>query len=273
MRTVIILTFSAAMAVAQQAPNPCDASEKAVARTKVLREQGAVAQQQLEEAQASLAQCQAHQAELKAAEQARLARTDELRSAEGALVQHRAEQQAKLAELNAEEKADQAKLDELRTRYKDNYPTVQALRAELEALRSQEAALAQASRRPSGAAPSIRQTTGGLQTGLPDRWWRNTSTTQALGLTADQQKKMDDTFQQYRLKLIDLNASLEKEEVILEPLVAAALDESKITTQIDRIAQARAELEKANGRMLLGIRKQLTPDQWSKLNQMAPAQR
>jgi Spy/CpxP family protein refolding chaperone len=112
----------------------------------------------------------------------------------------------------------------------------------------------------------LKQATGGLQTGLPDRWWRNPATAQSLGLTADQQKKMDDVFQQYRLKLIDLNAALEKEEVVLEPLVAAEpLDEAKITAQIDRVAQARAELEKANGRMLLGIRKPLTQEQWNKL--------
>jgi Spy/CpxP family protein refolding chaperone len=102
---------------------------------------------------------------------------------------------------------------------------------------------------------------------LPDQWWRNGATAQLVGLTADQQKKMDDVFQQYKLKLIDLNASLQKDELILEPLVSAEpLDEAKITAQIDRVAQARAELEKANGRMLLGIRKLLTPDQWSKLN-------
>jgi Spy/CpxP family protein refolding chaperone len=107
---------------------------------------------------------------------------------------------------------------------------------------------------------------GGLQTGMPDRWWRDPSTAQSLGLTADQQQKMDDVFQPYRLKLIDLNASLEKEEITLEPLVAADQpDEGKIATEIDRVAQARAELEKANGRMLLGIRKILTQDQWSKL--------
>ena len=77
---------------------------------------------------------------------------------------------------------------------------------------------------------------------------------------------MDDVFLQSRLKLIDLNATLEKEEVALEPLVAAdSLDESKIAAQIDRVAQARAELEKANGRMLLGIRMVLTPEQWRKV--------
>lgn len=102
---------------------------------------------------------------------------------------------------------------------------------------------------------------------MKERWWRNTSTAQSLNLTADQQKKMDDIFQQHRLRLIDLNAAVEKEEVTLEPLVAdETLDDAKITAQIDRVAQARAELEKANGRMLLGIRKVLTPEQWQRLS-------
>jgi TonB family protein len=89
---------------------------------------------------------------------------------------------------------------------------------------------------------------------------------QQLGLTADQVKKMDDVFQQARLKLIDLNAVLQKEELIMEPLIAAEQpDEAKIVAQIDKVAQARAELEKANARMLLGIRRVLTAEQWQKL--------
>jgi len=103
---------------------------------------------------------------------------------------------------------------------------------------------------------------------LPDRWWRNSVTAQYLGLTADQQKKMDDVLQQFRSKLVVENDELRKEELVMEPLVSAApLDEAKITAQIDRVAEARAELEKTNGRMLLGIRRLLTPDQWVKLNQ------
>jgi TonB family protein len=89
---------------------------------------------------------------------------------------------------------------------------------------------------------------------------------QQLGLAPDQTKKMDDVFQQARLKLIDLNAVLQKEEVIMEPLIAAEQpDEAKIVAQIDKVAQARAELEKANARMLLGIRRLLTAEQWQKL--------
>jgi Spy/CpxP family protein refolding chaperone len=98
------------------------------------------------------------------------------------------------------------------------------------------------------------------------RWWHNPQTAARLSLTPDQQKKMDDVFQQSRLKLIDLTAALDKEEAILEPLVEADQpDAPKIRVQIDRIAQARAELEKANANMLLGIRLILTPDQWKSL--------
>jgi len=100
----------------------------------------------------------------------------------------------------------------------------------------------------------------------PGTWWNNADTASKLALTKEQQKKMDDIFQQFRLTLIDLNASLSKEELILDPLIAAErLDEVKILTQIDRIAQARAELEKANSRMLLGIRQSLTMEQWTKI--------
>jgi hypothetical protein len=41
--------------------------------------------------------------------------------------------------------------------------------------------------------------------------------------------------------------------------------EAKITSQVDRIADARAELEKANSRMLVNILQVLNADQWSKL--------
>jgi Spy/CpxP family protein refolding chaperone len=90
-------------------------------------------------------------------------------------------------------------------------------------------------------------------------------------LTPDQQKKMDDLFNQSRLKLIDLSAALQKEEAIMDPLLAADRpDETRILLQIDRIAQARAELEKSNARMLLGIRSVLTQDQWKRLQTDEP---
>jgi len=103
------------------------------------------------------------------------------------------------------------------------------------------------------------------------RWWGNPELVQRLGITTDQQKKMDDILQQHRLRLVDLHAEVQKQELTLEPLVSADQpDEGKILAQIDRVAQARAELEKANARMLLDIRRLLTPEQWQKLKAEAP---
>ncbi|MBT9330921.1 Spy/CpxP family protein refolding chaperone [Paracidobacterium acidisoli] len=98
------------------------------------------------------------------------------------------------------------------------------------------------------------------------RWWDNAHFVQQIGLSDAQKHQMDDIFQQHRLKLIDLNASLQKQEAIMQPLVEADNpDETKILAQIDAVAQARAELEKANARMLFDLRKVLTPDQWKKV--------
>jgi Spy/CpxP family protein refolding chaperone len=107
---------------------------------------------------------------------------------------------------------------------------------------------------------------GGLRVGPPGIWWHNADLIQKLNLTPDQQKKMDDILQQSKLQLIDLRANVEKQEVLMEPMLAAnPPDTNKILAQIDHTAQARAELEKANAKMLLGIRNVLTPDQWTKL--------
>jgi Spy/CpxP family protein refolding chaperone len=110
-----------------------------------------------------------------------------------------------------------------------------------------------------------------LHMGPPGRWWDDSDFVKRLSLSTDQQKKMDDIFNTNRLKLIDQFAALQKEEAIMEPLVSAdPPDENKLLAQIDRVAQARAELEKANARMLLGIRRQLTHDQWLKLEADRP---
>jgi periplasmic protein CpxP/Spy len=102
--------------------------------------------------------------------------------------------------------------------------------------------------------------------GPPGRWWDNPEMVKKLGMTNDQVKKMDDIFQQMRSKLIDLNGNLRKEEAVLDPLMQADNpDDSKVLPQIDRVAAARAELEKVNARLLLSIRHVLTVDQWKKL--------
>jgi Spy/CpxP family protein refolding chaperone len=98
------------------------------------------------------------------------------------------------------------------------------------------------------------------------RWWNNPKLVERLKLTEEQRKAFDAVLQEHREKLIDLRGSLEKAEVAMEPLMSADQpNEGKILAQIDRLAQARAELEKANARFLLAIRAKLTPEQWKQL--------
>jgi Spy/CpxP family protein refolding chaperone len=102
-------------------------------------------------------------------------------------------------------------------------------------------------------------------------WWKNPEMVTKLGLTADQQKKIEDIFVQSRIQLIDLKASLEKEELVMEPLLnASPVDTAKASAQIDKIAETRAGLEKANAKMLLNIRSVLTPAQWTTLHTREP---
>jgi Spy/CpxP family protein refolding chaperone len=97
-------------------------------------------------------------------------------------------------------------------------------------------------------------------------WWKNPEVAARIGLSADQQKRIGDLFLQSRLQLIHLHASLQEEQLMLEPLMSATpFEESKAVAQIDKIADTRADLEKTNAKMLLDIRSVLTADQWTKL--------
>ena len=83
---------------------------------------------------------------------------------------------------------------------------------------------------------------GRRHSGPPEgKWWYNPSLVQRLGVTKDQQRKIEDTFQQNRLKLIDLTAALEREQAVLDSLLAADHpQESRILAQFDRAAEARS---------------------------------
>lgn len=102
------------------------------------------------------------------------------------------------------------------------------------------------------------------------RWWDNPHVVKKLGLTDAQKQEMDQIFDKHRPQLKELNSKLKAEEATLFPLLQADnLNENKVLHQIDTVAQARANLEKANARMLFGLRKVLTQDQWKKLQEMA----
>jgi protein CpxP len=105
--------------------------------------------------------------------------------------------------------------------------------------------------------------------GRGPQWWNDPKMVDQLKLTDDQRKAMDGIMQDQKMKLVDLHANLEKAELAMQPLMQADTpNETAILAQIDKVAQARAELEKANARFLLALRAKLTPDQWKQVQQM-----
>jgi Spy/CpxP family protein refolding chaperone len=106
----------------------------------------------------------------------------------------------------------------------------------------------------------------GMGRGPMGKWWTNSALVQKLGLNDTQTQKIEKIFQDHRMQLIDLRANVEKAEAVMQPLVEAEHpNEAQVTAQIDKIAQARANLEKSNAQMLLAIRQVLTADQWKQL--------
>ena len=110
---------------------------------------------------------------------------------------------------------------------------------------------------------------GRMQT-PPGTWWRNPDVVSRIGLAPDQVKRIESIFLESRVQLIHMHASLEEEQVRLEPLLATnPINQQVALAEISKIADTRADLEKANAKMLLSIRGVLTNDQWTKLQHPA----
>lgn len=115
---------------------------------------------------------------------------------------------------------------------------------------------------------------GGLQLGPPGRWWDDPDFAGSLHLRPEQQTRMDSIFAENKSTLIARFDSLREEERQLQLMTrGAAIDEHLLFAHIDRVSQARAELEKANAHMLLQLRHELSPDQLSTLDEHRPQPR
>ncbi len=117
----------------------------------------------------------------------------------------------------------------------------------------------------SGSASSSMR--GGLQLGPPGRWWDDKKFAKSLGLNSDQQRRMDGVFSQNRDALLSRYESLQRAEMRLEALTHTDKpSEAALFSEIDHVAQARADLEKVNTHMLLQLRDEMTGDQLNKLD-------
>ncbi len=109
---------------------------------------------------------------------------------------------------------------------------------------------------------------GGLQFGPPGRWWDDKHFAKDLRLRSDQQRRMDAIFETNRGLLQKRLQGLEQEQNRMGSLTRTRVwDEGALFAEIDRIAGARAELEKANTHYLLQIRGEMDTEQITRLEQ------
>lgn len=102
-------------------------------------------------------------------------------------------------------------------------------------------------------------------------WWKNSEIASKLQLSDQQVQQLQNTFYQHRLKLIDLRANIEKQDLALQQLLdAPSPNDSAILAQVDQRSAARNQLDREFTQMTLDFRKILTPDQWKQLRTLMP---
>jgi Spy/CpxP family protein refolding chaperone len=100
-------------------------------------------------------------------------------------------------------------------------------------------------------------------------WWKDSELATKLKLTDQQKQQLEQTFLDYRLKLVDLHADVERQELKLQPLMDAdQVNEAQVSTALDSLIAARGRLEKTNAMMNISMRKVLSIDQWKQLQSL-----
>lgn len=98
------------------------------------------------------------------------------------------------------------------------------------------------------------------------KWWKDSSTAKKLQLTDGQITQLDQTFFDHKMKLVDYEAEMEKEDLKLQNLLDADVpNEGQVGTQVDQVLAARGKLEREYTMMNLDLRKVLSVEQWRQL--------
>src|SRR5437868_6127595 len=107
-----------------------------------------------------------------------------------------------------------------------------------------------------------------MRTGPGDlgKWWKDSETASKLQLGNDQIMRLDQTFFDHRMKLIDYMADMEKQDLKLQALLDADVpNDGQVQSQVDQVLAARGRVERESTLMNLDLRKVLTLDQWHQL--------
>lgn len=98
----------------------------------------------------------------------------------------------------------------------------------------------------------------------PGKWWRRPDIVQALGLSAEQQERLETIFRGAANELIDRRGEVEKETIALRAeLDKAQLDRHAIQVAGAKLNEARGRLFQRELAMLVDMRGVLTDTQWN----------
>jgi len=119
---------------------------------------------------------------------------------------------------------------------------------------------------PGGPGPLRPPRPIGMMAPGPGAWWKDSEVVKKLELSEAQVSRIEQAYLDHRLRLVDLRAELEKQELGLQPFLDTDRpDEIKVAAQLDLITAARGKLEKTHAMMLLAIRRVLSVEQWKRL--------
>lgn len=100
-------------------------------------------------------------------------------------------------------------------------------------------------------------------------WWKDSELVTKLKLTDQQKQQLEKTFLDYRLKLVDLRAEVERQELKLQPLMDAdQVNKDQISNALNSLIAARGKLELTSAMMNVSMREILTVEQWKQLQSL-----
>jgi hypothetical protein len=101
-------------------------------------------------------------------------------------------------------------------------------------------------------------------------WWAS-PVVRDLNLSQDQLRKVHTTVREYRPRLIDLRAAVQKADLDVEDAFNDEnFDARRATEAVDRLVAARTELGKTLAQLSLRLRAAVTADQWRELQKRRP---
>jgi Spy/CpxP family protein refolding chaperone len=113
-----------------------------------------------------------------------------------------------------------------------------------------------------------------LGQGVDDFAWWDSPIVQNLNLTPDQHNQIRATVREYRDRMIEQRAAVQKAEAnLMDFMNEDQVNEAKATDAVNKLVVARGDMMRSVSQMSLKLRMVLTPQQWQQLQRRRAQQR